>query len=74
LDKENISKIPSNYIKAEMKRKGLFAKDMIKLLKDYDENLNLQSFHNKISRGNFSAVFFFKCMYALDIKTVRLED
>jgi len=71
---KEIEKLPKNFIRAEMKRKDIQVKDMVKLLKPYGENLNVQSFNNKMTRGNFSAVFFFKCMYALDLNVVRLKN
>jgi len=69
---EEIEKLPKNYIRAEMKRREITVKDMCEKLVHYDEKLNIQSFNNKMSRGNFSAVFFFKCMCALNIKKVEL--
>lgn len=67
----DLERLPRNYIKAEMQKRELKAHDMIELLKNYDENLNLQSFHNKISRGSFSATFFFKCMCAMGVTKVE---
>ena len=57
-----MDKIPSNLIKSKMK------------FKEYDENLTELSLNNKLSRGGFSAVFFFKCMKALEIKVLREEE
>lgn len=71
---QEINKLPKNYIRAEMKRKDIAVKEMCERLIKYDEKLNVQSFNNKMSRGNFSAVFFFKCMSALDLNIVRLND
>lgn len=71
---EEVEKLPKNYIRAEMKRRDISVKDIVELLKPYGENLNVQSFNNKMTRGNFSAVFFFKCMCAMDLNIVRLKD
>jgi hypothetical protein len=70
----NIDDFPKNIIKSELKRKGLKVKDLVEKLEKLDEHLTELSFNNKMSRGNFSAVFFFKCMKALEIKTIKIED
>ena len=69
-----IENTPKNIIKTELARKGLKVKDLVELLKPYGEDLTALSFNNKMSRKGFSAVFFFKCMKALDVKTLRLEE
>jgi hypothetical protein len=69
----SIDNLPKNLIKAEMKRKGIGAKELCELLKPFGENLTELSFNNKISRGGFNAVFFFKCMRALKVKRLELE-
>jgi hypothetical protein len=71
---DNIDDLPKNIIKAEMSRKGLKVKDMIELLKPYGEDLSELSFNNKMARKGFSAVFFIKCMKALGVKQVKIED
>lgn len=38
-------------------------------VKDNERNIS-----NKISRGTFTAVFFFQCMEAIGVKTIHLED
>jgi len=70
----NIDDLPKNIIKSELKRKGLKVKDLVKLLKPYGEELTELAFNNKMSRGGFSAVFFLKCLKALEVKNIRLED
>ena len=70
----NIDDIPRNIIKSELKRKGLKVRDLVKLLKPYGEELTELAFNNKMSRGGFSAVFFLKCLKALEVKNIRLED
>jgi len=70
----NIDDLPRNIIKSELKRRGLKVKDLVELLKPYGEELTELAFNNKMSRGGFSAVFFFKCMKALEVKNIRLED
>jgi len=70
----NIDDLPRNIIKSELKRKGLKVKNLVELLKPYGEELTELAFNNKMSRGGFSAVFFLKCMKALEIKNIRLEE
>lgn len=69
-----IEELPKSIIKSELKRKGLHVKDLVELLKPLGEQLTESSFNNKMSRGGFSAVFFMKCMRALEIKTLKIED
>jgi len=71
---EELEDLPKNIIKSELKRKGLKVKDLIGLLKEYGEDLTELAFNNKMSRGGFSAVFFFKCMKALEVNVVRLGE
>jgi lambda repressor-like predicted transcriptional regulator len=70
----NIDDLPRNIIKSELKRKGLKVKDLVEFLKPYGEELTELAFNNKMSRGGFSAVFFLKCMKALEVKNIRIED
>lgn len=70
----NIENMPKNIIKAELGRKGLKVKDLIELLKPYGEDLSELSFNNKMSRKGFSAVFFMKCLMALEVNNLRLRD
>lgn len=66
--------IAINILKSEMKRKGKKVKDLLELLKPYGVKMSETSFNNKISRGAFSAEFFIKCLLALEVKNIRLED
>lgn len=68
---ECVEFLPRNIIKAEMKRKNVSVKEMCELLTKEGESLIETSFNNKISRGTFTAQFFFKCMKVLKVK--RLE-
>lgn len=69
---ESIESLPRNIIKAEMKRKGVSVKEMCTLLSDEGEILIETSFNNKISRGNFSALFFVKCMRVLKVSEIKI--
>lgn len=70
----SIESYSSNKIRAEMRGKKVSTKEMCELLKnEFEIKLNEQSFNNKISRGNFNAVFFFQCMYLLDVKFISID-
>lgn len=71
---KSIDDLPKNIIRAEMTRKGIKVKGMIELLKPYGEELTELSFNNKMARKTFSAIFFIKCMKALGVKQVKIED
>lgn len=70
---EKIDELPKNLIKSELKRRGLKVKELIALLKPFGEDLTELSFNNKMSRGGFSAVFFLKCMLALDVRELKIK-
>jgi len=70
----DIEELPKSIIKSELKRKGLHVKDLIKLLNPLGEELTESSFNNKMSRGGFSAVFFMKCMKALEVKIIQVDN
>lgn len=72
--KKSVHELPKNIIKAEMSRKGIKVKEMVQLLKPYGEELTEPSFNNKMTRKNFSATFFIKCLLALSVKEVRISD
>lgn len=72
--KIDIKEYASKKIRSEMKAKGVKTAQICKLLKDtFDTSLNVQSFNNKISRANFSATFFFQCMYVLKAKFIAFD-
>lgn len=70
---EKLDDLPKSLIKSELAKRGLKVKDLVEKLKPYGENLTELSFNNKMSRGGFNAVFFLKCMKALDVKNLNLE-
>ncbi len=70
----NFNDLPKNLIKSELKRRGLKVKNLVDLLKPFGEELTELSFNNKMSRGGFSAVFFLKCMRALDVKDLKVGE
>lgn len=69
-----IDEYASNKIRGEMRSRKITTEEICTRLKDvFDVSLNIQSFNNKMSRGGFSAAFFFQCMYVLDIKLISFE-
>ena len=57
-----------------MKLRNITTAQICELLKDaFDISLNAQSFNNKISRANFSATFFFQCMYVLGVRNIAFD-
>jgi hypothetical protein len=60
-------------LKAELARRNLTYKDLAERLRamgvhDTDRNIS-----NKLSRGAFTAAFFFQCMDAMGVKTIHLD-
>ena len=70
----DINFIPKNIVKSELKRKGLKVKDLVQRLEAYDEVMSVQAFNNKMTRNSFSAIFFLKCLDALNVSTIRIKD
>jgi len=74
LTKIDIKEYASKKNRSEMKTKGVKTAQICKLLKDtFNVSLNVQSFNNKISRANFSATFFFQCMYVLETRFITFD-
>lgn len=70
----HLDDLPKNLIKSELHKRGLKVKDLVELLKPYGENLTEISFNNKMTRRGFNAIFFLKCMKALGVKNLNLEN
>lgn len=70
----DIQEYASKKLRSEMKLRDVKTAQICKLLKDtFDISLNAQSFNNKMSRANFSATFFFQCMYVLEVKNIAFD-
>ncbi|MBP1681022.1 MAG: hypothetical protein H6Q35_1361 [Proteobacteria bacterium] len=70
----DIKDVPKRIIKSELAKKNLHVRDLVERLNKDGEELTEYSFNNKMSRGAFNAVFFFKCLKVLETKNIRLED
>jgi len=72
--KIDINSYASSKLRGEMKEKKVTTKVICKMLKEtFGVSLNEQSFNNKINRANFSATFFFQCMYILNIRLINFD-
>jgi hypothetical protein len=63
-----------NLLKAELKRRDVSYKDLVAKLAALGIKETEQNLRTKISRGGFTAVFFFQCMEAIGAKTIRLSE
>ena len=68
------SRVPSNIIKSKMRLKNVRSKELAERLRKYGVSLSEHSLNNKLSRGGFSAEFFFQCMMALGVRELRDEE
>lgn len=69
-----IDKYAKQVIRSKMILKNIDSEKMSYLLnRTFDEKLTEKSFNNKLSIANFSANFFFRCMYILDINSIEFD-
>lgn len=61
-------------IKGELKRRDVSYHALSGLLKDMGVTESPENIANKISRGQFTAIFLAQCMAAVGCKVIRLED
>jgi len=59
-------------LKAELKRRNLTYADLARLLAERGVAETEVNLRNKISRGSFTAAFFFECLIAMGCEHVRL--
>ena len=62
-----------NLLKAELKRRDVSYKDLIEKLGALGLKETEQNLRTKISRGGFTAVFFFQCMEAIGVQNIHLN-
>ncbi len=60
-------------LKAELKRRNVSYRELAERLERLGVTETEQNIANKISRGGFSAVFFFQCLRAIGAKSVSLD-
>ncbi len=68
------SKLASNILKAELKRKGITYEQLHEKLSSIGINETTNSIKVKISRGAFQFAFFLQCAAAVGIKNLRLDE
>jgi hypothetical protein len=64
----------SRFIKAELKRRNVTYEELARRLNESGGQESKASIANKLSRGQFSALFFIDALRAIGIEKVDLED
>jgi Domain of unknown function (DUF6471) len=70
--RENWKAFAKGLLKAELKRRDVSYADLAVKLAAIGVTDSERNISNKISRGTFSAVFFFQCMKAVGCTTIHL--
>ena len=60
-------------LKAELTRRDISYRELAERLRAIGVDDNERNISNKISRGGFTAAFFFQCMDAIGCKTIHLD-
>src|SRR5690242_8234326 len=60
-------------LKAELSRTGVSYRELAERLRAMGVNENERNISNKISRGGFTAAFFFQCMAAIGCHTIHFD-
>ena len=60
-------------LKAELSRAGVNYRELAERLTALGLDENERNISNKISRGGFTAAFFFQCMRAINCRTIHLD-
>lgn len=61
-------------LKAELTRRNVSYRELAERLRAIGIDENERNISNKISRGGFTAAFFFQVMAAIGCKTIHLDD
>lgn len=61
-------------LKAELAGAGVSYRELAERLRRIGIKEDERNISNKISRGGFTAAFFFQCMQAIGVKTIHLDD
>jgi hypothetical protein len=64
----------SRFVKAELKRRRVSYEELARRLNEIGGQETKASIANKLSRGQFSAIFFIDTLRAIEIKKVDLDD
>jgi hypothetical protein len=60
-------------LKAELRRAGVNYRELAERLNALGLDENERNVSNKISRGGFTAAFFFQCMEAIGTRVIHLD-
>jgi hypothetical protein len=60
-------------LKAELSRTGVNYRELAERLRAIGVDENERNIANKISRGGFTAAFFFQCMAVIGCRTIHLD-
>jgi hypothetical protein len=61
-------------LKSELIKRGISNADLVELLKGIDVHETKASIDSKISRGTFSACFFFQCLFVIGCNKIEIEE
>lgn len=64
--------LANTIIKVEMTKRKMTYRDLVAALAEYGVTEEERNLRNKISRGTFSAAFFFTCLGAMKVKNLDL--
>ena len=73
IDKEWCERV-SGMLKAEMARRNISYRELEARLRAMGIENNEKNLSTKISRGRFTAYFFFQCMTAIGCKAIRIDE
>ena len=68
------SETAKRVLKSELKKRGVTYRQLAELLTQAGTPHTERNVTNKISRGGFTAAFFFQCMAAIGCRTIHLAD
>ena len=74
MDEKEWQEHVKDMLKAELTRRHVTYRDLAEKLQAIGVETNDRAIRNKLSRGGFSAAFFFQCMDAIGCRVIRLHD
>jgi hypothetical protein len=64
----------SRFLKAELKRRNISYEELARRLNELGGRETKASIANKLSRGQFSAIFFLDTLRAMSIQKIDIDD
>ncbi len=61
-------------LKSELVKRGITNSELVLMLKEIDVEETKASIDSKISRGSFSASFFFQCLSVIGCSKIEIEE